>query len=173
MKHLLDNITLLVCSGLVVLCVAFLVPVAMRLSQVNGQIEDYQTDLREQGLVKPLQDTLFQLTATEPEQGLAAPIRRPLPSEKLRRLPDLFGAPAKENGLALVRLSPDVGELPKHGYLQLPLQVTVRGTCSSFQRYLVAICRLPFLAELRQVDIRRTSENTVEMTISATLNIAA
>jgi Tfp pilus assembly protein PilO len=157
---------------LVVLCVAFLVPVTMRLSQVNGQIRDYQASLREQDLVKPLQASLLQLAAMETKQGLDAPIRAPLRGKELQNLPDMFQTLGTENGLALVRLSPDIGELPRHGYLQLPLQVTVRGACSDFQRYLLAVCRLPFLAELHRVDIRRAGEGTVEMTISALINIA-
>lgn len=171
MNRALTRILLALGLTLVAVSVTFLVPLCLRLRHVEAEITDYQRALLEQEVVQPLQAELTKLNTQQPPAGLAAPVRAPLRSADLPGLPEIFQAPARQAGLTLVQLSTDVQGLPLDSYRQLAVTVTVDGACSGFHDYLLRLCRLPFLAELRRVTIRRAGPNQVQMTISAMLSV--
>lgn len=171
MNRLFTRIMLALGVALVIVCIAFLVPLCLRLNQVESQIKGCQSMLRDQELLKPLQTELARVTLQQLPEGLEAPVRSPLRSADLPTLPEIFRVPADQAGLTLVQLSPDVETLPRDAYRQLEVTVTVTGTCSGFHRYLLSLCRLPFLAGLREVTVRRTEPDSVQMVVSAMLSV--
>ena len=171
MSRTLTRILLALGLTLVAVSVTFLVPLCLRLRHVEAVIKGYRTPLLEQSVVQPLQAELAKLSTQEPPAGLEAPVRAPLRSADLPSLPEIFRAPALQAGLTLVQLSTDVQGLPLDSYRQLAVTVTVDGRCSGFHDYLLSLCRLPFLAELRRVTIRRTEPDHVQMVVSAMLSV--
>jgi len=171
MNRLVTRITLATGLALVIVSGAFLLPMVLRLRQVEKEIRNFQGLLLEQEMVKPLKTELDRLILQRQPKELEAPVRAPLRSAELPRLPDIFLAPARETGLELVRLSPDVQALSLDGYRHLTVSVTVAGTSGNLHPYLLSLCRLPFLDELRQVTIRRSGPGQVQMTVTAMLSV--
>lgn len=171
MNRLLTRIMLVLGLAMVVVAGAFLLPLTLRLRHVENEIKGFQDQLLEQEMVKPLKTELDRIILQQAPNGLAAPARAPLRSAELPRLPELFQTPAREAGLELVQMSPDVQTLASEGYRQLIVSATVSGDCSRFHPYLVSVCRMPFLAELRQVAIRRTGPGRVEMVVTIMLSV--
>jgi len=171
MKTMGNRIALALGFCLILACIGFLVPQCMELARIERDIRHSEALRHRQKTVEPLEAELLRLVAQAPEQGLEAPVRAPLAAGKLRSLSELFETPARRMGLALIELDSDVAGLPSAGYRELDIELTVGGSCSGFQRYLVELCRLPFLAELRHVTIRRTEADTVQMTVAATLSV--
>lgn len=171
MNRMLTRIMLVVGLGLVLASGAFLLPILLRLRQVESEIKDYQGQLREQEMVKPLRADLDRIILQRQPEGLEAPVRAPMRSAELPSLADLFLEPARQAELKIVQISPDVQTLTKDGYRQLDVTVTVTGDFQNFHPYLISICRLPALAELRRVAIRRVGPEDVQMTVFATLYV--
>lgn len=171
MNRLVTRIMLALGLAMVVIVGAFLLPLTLRLRGVENEIKGYQSHLLEQEMVKPLKGELDRMILQQAPNGLEAPARAPLRSAELPRLPELFQTPARAAGLELVQLSPDVQTLVSGGYRHLTVSATVAGDCSRFHPYLVSVCRLPFLAELRQIAIRRTGPGKVEMMVTVMLSV--
>jgi hypothetical protein len=171
MRKLGNRITVVLGLCLIVACIGFLVPQCVELARVEQDIRESQALRQRQKAIEPLEADLLRLASQKPEKGLEAPVRAPLEAGKLPRLPELFETPARRTGLALVRLDSNVEGLSSAGYRELDIELTVGGPCSGFQRYLVELCRLPFLAELRHVTIRRTGADSAQMTVAATLSV--
>ncbi len=171
MNRLYTRIILALGASLVIASVAFLVPLCLRLRQVESEIKDYQATLRDQEMIRPLQAELARIAVQQLPEGLETKTRAPLRSRELGSLPELFREPARRAGLTLDQISPDVQALPLDGYRQMAVTVTVSGPCSGFHHYLLSLCRLPCLAELRRVTIRRTTPDHVQMVVSAMLSV--
>ena len=171
MKGMGNRVALASGLCLIVVCVGFLVPQCVELSRVERDIRASKAIRHRQETVEPLEAELRHLISQKLEEGLVAPVRAPLDAGSLRGLPELFAAPARRNGLALVRLDSDVAGLPSAGYRELDITLTVGGSCSAFQRYLIEVSRLPFLAALRHVTICRSGSGSVQMTVAATLSV--
>lgn len=171
MNRLFTRIILALGASLVIASVAFLIPLGLRLRQVEGEIRDYQSDLRDQEMIRPLQAELARIAVQQLPEGLETTVRTPLRSTDLGTLPEIFREPAREAGLTLDQITPDVQALPLDAYRQMSVTVAVSGPCSGFHRYLLSLCRLPCLAELRRVTIRRTEPDHVQMIVSAMLSV--
>ena len=171
MNRLLTRLMLALGLALAVVIGAFLLPLTLRLRSVENEIKSYQDHLLEQEMVKPLKTELDRIIMQQAPSGLETPARTPLRSAELPRLPELFQQPARAAGLELVQLSPDVQTLASEDYRQLIVSATVSGNCSQFHSYLVAVCRMPFLAELRQVAVRRTGPGSVQMVVTVMLSV--
>jgi hypothetical protein len=157
--------------ALVAVAVTWLLPLVFRLRHVEAEIRTYQNQLLEQEMAKPLKGELDRMIVQQQPNGLEAPTRTPLRSADLPRLPEIFRAPAREAGLELVQLSPDVQTLSIDEYRHLTVSATVSGNCKNFHPYLISVCKLPFLTELRQVAIRRTGPGEVQMVVTALLDV--
>ena len=171
MRGIGNRIVLAVGAVLCLLCVGLLVPQWLELGRIERDIRRSEALRHEQEMIEPLDLHLTRLLQTS-EGALTAPARVPLSPERLRALPELFGEPARQLGLAVVELRPNVETLSERGYRELGVGVTVAGGCGAFQKYLVDVCRMASLKELKQVTIRRRSPGNLEMTVDVSLQMA-
>jgi Tfp pilus assembly protein PilO len=152
-------------------CVAVMVMSSVKLQSLRREETQIRAKLEQQNLIQPLQAELKRLSQDRPPEWLEAPKSEPLDSKQLPRLPELFRKPADEAGLEFGELVADVKTLSVDGRQQMAFTVTVTGESSGFHRYLISICQMPFIAELRQVKLHRPEPGRMQLTVSAILSL--
>jgi hypothetical protein len=141
------------------------------MQKIRQEVETLDIKLQQQKLMQPLQAELTKLVQDRPPDWLDVPQRAPLDSSLLPKLPELLRKPAQDANIEFVDLHSDVKTLSSDGYTRMAFTATVRGSSSGFHRFLISLCQLPYLAELRQVKVSRPKPGGMQMTISAILSL--
>ncbi len=146
-----------------------LYPTYRELKAVRSRVHELQVEIRRQELMRPVYEKLVEKTHQRRQKALPYPKQARLPREQADDLTPVFAQLAKQSGVVVLRVIPDVGSLAETRG-RLNVNVTVRGPFSAMRDFIVHLGGLPYLEHLEEVRMRAARLER-EMTLKVWLAI--
>jgi Tfp pilus assembly protein PilO len=150
---------LLCLFGVVIFVFVGIVPSHMNLKDLDQDIKKLQFNIEEQKTLLPLYDTLKKRGFRKESSVLPLPAKVPLPRDQLPKLSSTLRDAAKQSGMEVVNLTPDLKSLSSDSK-SLSLSMTLNGEFPSFRKFLLALEAMPFFENMEEVRIRQHSGGT-------------
>ena len=140
-------------GGIILFVILAIMPAQRESEALDFEIENINTQIKEQKILKPVYDNLLKKAQMKPPEGLNYVPKQTLKKGDTDKVAVTFQSMANDTQLMLVDFSPALDTLiNRTGFLMV--DVVLKGEFINLHPFLLQLCQLPYMEQIEQVSIQ-------------------